>query len=504
MGLFVESLENVPTDENVPAGARRDYYIYLLDYGWDEPIGNALMDNYTKMASIAAGNRAVVIRGTNRVHFEDEVLSWHDINGEDATELLPAILITNRNPHKFRPIFNTGDADEIENDLRLILIPLKKFCRNATEVVQLIERLFNDIRQQKALKDFRIAKEIPKDNIFAMADLVTLEPGQPGSEIPIENVVNYLHSGRSKALKVEKTVLPIHFEDRSGGEFERLVFGYVFRLKNWDKIEWLGQAGGDDGRDIWGTDNGKTYCYQCANYRSLALKKVTGDIDKLVKINAIPDCFVVVCGGRVSANMRSMISSYAAQYGIRETHIWSGPELEEKLRKDAPELLRRFIDGEIFPELSNAAIANDNLNDQEIFNQFIRCFDRPAFTTPFYREVNIPHFEKAITDTIEVLNTGVHRLRDGLVIKNILPRHDIKDTDLKASFTAIYKLVVKLRDTLVDLKRKKEIKSCECDQPDCPVYFFTDHACEQVDAIRHSLFTLLNNIKPGLELRLEE
>jgi len=38
------------------------------------------------------------------------------------------------------------------------------------------------------------------------------------------------------------------------------------------------------------------------------------------------------------------------------------------------------------------------------------CFDRPAFTTPFHRKVNIIDFEKAITDTIEVLNKGLHRL----------------------------------------------------------------------------------------------
>jgi len=173
------------------------------------------------------------------------------------------------------------------------------------------------------------------------------------------------------------------------------------------------------------------------------------------------------------------------------------------LRKDAPELLKRFVDGEIFPELTSLK-SDDKTNDREIINQFIQCFDRPAFTTPFYREVNIPHFEKAITDTIEVLNTGVHRLRDGIVIKNISPRHDIKDADIKATFTIIYKLVVKLRDTLVELKRNKEIKSCECDQPDCPVYFFTDNACEKMDEIRRSIFEQLNNMRPGLELKLEQ
>ncbi len=96
MGLYVQSLENLPADTS------KNYYIYLLDYGWSEPLGEALSKNFERMAEIAEGNNAVVIRSKNRVHFEDEVLSWHNINGEDAGKILPAILITNRNPHKFK------------------------------------------------------------------------------------------------------------------------------------------------------------------------------------------------------------------------------------------------------------------------------------------------------------------------------------------------------------------------------------------------------------------
>ncbi len=352
MGLWVQSLENIPAE------AHRDYYVYLLDYGWSEPLADVLMQNFAKMATLAAENHAVVIRGTNRVHFEDEVLSYHNINGEDAEDLLPAILITNRNPHKFKHIDQPGQADPVENDLRLILIPLKRFCHTTTEVVQLVERLFTDIKQQKALKDFRIAKEITKDYRRAKADSIILAPSE-GKEIPIENVILYLQSGRRDSLMVEKIVLPIHFEDRSGGEFERLAFAFINKTKTWGTLEWLGQSGDDDGRDIWGVTSGKSFCYQCANYRSLVTKKVTDDIDKLVKEGHIPDCFVIICGGRVSANSRSMIKSYALQFGINETEIWSGVEFEEKLRKQAPDLLRRFVHGEDFPELS---AANDSKN----------------------------------------------------------------------------------------------------------------------------------------------
>lgn len=185
MGLWVQSLENIPME------AKRDYFIYLLDYGWNEPLGEALMKNYEKMASIAAENKAVVIRGTQRVHFEDEVLSWHNINGENAEEILPAILITNRHPKKFKESFNSNNSGKVENDLKMILIPLKKFCSTTTDVVSLIEKLFNDIKSQKNLDDFRISKEVNRGFGKALADAVILEPNFSGVGFSFNKLIEY-------------------------------------------------------------------------------------------------------------------------------------------------------------------------------------------------------------------------------------------------------------------------------------------------------------------------
>ena len=189
MGLYIQSLENIPPN------AKRDYFIYLLDYGWHEPLGEALMNNYEKMASIAAENKAVVIRGTHRVHFEDEVLSWHHINGEHAEDILPAILITNRHPGKFRESYgyqSSGREESMDKDLKMILIPLKKFCSSTTEVVSLIEKIFNDIRAQKNLDDFRIAKEIKNGMGKALADALILEPNFAGLGFSFRKMIEYL------------------------------------------------------------------------------------------------------------------------------------------------------------------------------------------------------------------------------------------------------------------------------------------------------------------------
>jgi hypothetical protein len=305
---------------------------------------------------------------------------------------------------------------------------------------------------------------------------------------------------------MEKLVFPIHFEDRGGIEFERLVFAYVCRLKDWDTVEWLGQTGDDGGRDIWAMRDKETFCYQCANYQKLILKKVTDDIDKLIKRETIPDNFIVICGGKATPDLRDKIIKYANSKSIKKATVWNGVEFEEKLRKDNPEILKRFVDGEAFPDLPSEIIIYAKsisvANDKDIIELIVECFDRPAFTTGFRNESSIPDFEKAIIDTIEVLNTGVHRLRDGTVIRNIPSRHKISDENLKSQLTDITKLVIKLRDSFVNLKKSGDIRPCGCSQIDCSVYMLSNKACELMDNIRRDIFTKFKRIKADFNLRL--
>jgi hypothetical protein len=89
--------------------------------------------------------------------------------------------------------------------------------------------------------------------------------------------------------ELPKTTYPIHFEDFSGQQFEWQVYAFIERQR--DSLAWLGQTGNDDGRDIWGTFDGKSHCYQCANYQKLTEKKAEDDIDKLIQENKKPDHF---------------------------------------------------------------------------------------------------------------------------------------------------------------------------------------------------------------------
>ena len=306
---------------------------------------------------------------------------------------------------------------------------------------------------------------------------------------------------------MEKTVLPIHFEDRSGNEFERLAFAYFSRQKNWDKIDWRGQTGKDGGRDIWGQYNNESYCYQCANYQNLTEKKVKEDIDKLVKHKTIPDNLIIVCGGKVSNDIRNKATNYAKSKNIKNTIVLTGVEFEELIRNNSPELIKRFVEGESFPETPSELIklATELVvkNDKDIISLIAECFDRPAFTTYFRQESNIPNFEKAINDTIEVLNTGIHRLRDGTIIRTIPSRHKITDQNLKTELARITKLVVKLRDKFNDLRRKDEIKPCSCNQPNCPVWLLSNNACRIMDDLRREILDKFRQIKPDFNITIE-
>ena len=188
MGLMVHSLDGIPE------GHQCDYYIYLLDYGWNEPLSEALKKNFGKMATLASEqkNAVVIMRTDEGVHFSDEVLSWHSINGDDAEKenLLPAILLTNRHPADFRQRA-MGMKNSIEDDLKLILIPLKKYCKDTTQVVELIQKIFAKIKNGEDLENFGITQQKKKGIRGALASSIVIEPKFMGMGFSLNKLVSY-------------------------------------------------------------------------------------------------------------------------------------------------------------------------------------------------------------------------------------------------------------------------------------------------------------------------
>jgi hypothetical protein len=306
-----------------------------------------------------------------------------------------------------------------------------------------------------------------------------------------------------------KLVQRIHFEDFGGAQFERLVFAYLLRTEQWSTLEWYGQVGADLGRDIWGEreDTKQKICVQCANRLRLSSRKIENDVEKIISApNGLPDEFLLVAGSNVSAKLRDKVKTYVRGKNIHICNVWSGQEFEELLRTKAESLLRRFVGGETFPdspEQIRAFVSNlEPTTDDEILALMAGLFDRPAFYTPFHSESSIPAFKKAITDTIEALNTGVHRLRDGTEIRRIPSRHQVKDASVKDALTAIERMLSKLRAKYDQYVRQGEIKPCGCQNPDCPVFFVSPNAAREMDNLRCQILSEFKRIYPPFHVSL--
>ncbi|MHB8521526.1 MAG: hypothetical protein ACYDH9_12315 [Limisphaerales bacterium] len=309
------------------------------------------------------------------------------------------------------------------------------------------------------------------------------------------------------------TVRRIHFEDFSGTDFERLVFAYMLRTNDWFSLDWYGQTGSDSGRDIWGIreddkyPKGQRVCALCANWQKLTKKKAETDLAKLKSCpDGRPDKCIVIGGGVVSAELRDAIKAEASKAAINVCEVWSGPEFEERLRCKAESLLKRFVGGEAFPdspkELRLFVGSVQVENDDERLALMSSLFDRPAFYTPFYQESSVPAFKKAITDTIEALGTGVHRLRDGTEIRRIPSRHQIQSPEIKRELGAIEKRLAKLRATYDSLVKTGEIRLCGCSDPECPTFQPSPSAIQQMDQIRTRILDSFRKVYPKFDVHL--
>lgn len=130
--------------------------------------------------------------------------------------------------------------------------------------------------------------------------------------------------------------------------------------------------------------------------------------------------------------------------------------------------------------------------DVEIIAVLTNALDRPAFRTPFRQESSLERFRDAIVETIETLNTG--RAKGGLQLPS---KFQIRDLNLRAEVDRIVQGLVALRASFDNFLRTGGIKHCECGRPDCPVYFFEDHAANEMDKRRRALLRLVHNLNPN-------
>lgn len=72
-----------------------------------------------------------------------------------------------------------------------MLIPVRDYCKTATDVVGLVEKIFRDIESKKALDDFSIAKEIRAGNSRSIVDALILQPNITGVGVDLKKIIEF-------------------------------------------------------------------------------------------------------------------------------------------------------------------------------------------------------------------------------------------------------------------------------------------------------------------------
>lgn len=185
MGLMVHSLSEFPVN------AERNYYLYVLRGSWDSDIEKALRNNLLAMSDAASRSNSAVIFGTEGKHFQNEVFSWHKINGEEAETLLPAILITTIHQNKFidenDPFWRTNSPKNF-----MILIPLREVIDSGNNVVDVMRKIFADIRSNKELSEFEVSKKLNRGRFGTFMDGIQLKPSFMGIGFDLKNIPKIL------------------------------------------------------------------------------------------------------------------------------------------------------------------------------------------------------------------------------------------------------------------------------------------------------------------------
>jgi hypothetical protein len=218
--------------------------------------------------------------------------------------------------------------------------------------------------------------------------------------------------------------------------------------------------------------------------------------------NGVPHRFRIVARSKISAKMRDKIKNHVKSLGVRECDAWSGAEFEEFLRKGAESVLKRFLQGEVFPDspedLKRLATSVQPVNDDEALALLARLFDRPAFYTPIHQESNLGDFKQAITDTIQALGTGIWKARDGCLIDRIPSRHQFKSDALRTKLQAVEKALSHLRAKYDEMTRSGVLRHCDCKNPNCPTYFLNPpEAAHELERLRHEVLSRFRNAYPA-------
>ena len=149
--------------------------------------------------------------------------------------------------------------------------------------------------------------------------------------------------GKKNGLEVDgltRTTRPLHFEDLSGEDFERLCL-WLLRREGFEDVQHWGALGADGGRDLIAARQGWHYAFQCKNERRFGPSKAEAAVSKVLKLTADerPDELVLLVATDVSAQTRRRAAQIAAPMPCT---VRARSELDEQVKRH-PELVAEFF-----------------------------------------------------------------------------------------------------------------------------------------------------------------
>ena len=147
--------------------------------------------------------------------------------------------------------------------------------------------------------------------------------------------------GPSMRPRVTGSNHQLPFQQLSAKDFERLCLWLVAR-EGYEKTEWLGAGGNEQGRDLAAWREGVQVVFQCKRVQQLGPKDITAEIEKLLDLSEAerPDEVIFIVSRNVTAGARAAARK---AWGEKATcSFWSGGELDEKVKRH-PDVVQEFF-----------------------------------------------------------------------------------------------------------------------------------------------------------------
>ena len=148
---------------------------------------------------------------------------------------------------------------------------------------------------------------------------------------------------KPKVITIRK---PLPFDALSPDDFERLCF-WLIESEGYSGVQHLGDAGGDQGRDVIGYKGQALTYFQCKRYQQISSATLTKEVDKYVDLIASdpakrPEQIIFVTNARVSASIRDNLKKYCAERDL-VCDFWARTELDYRVKK-YDDIVHEFFD----------------------------------------------------------------------------------------------------------------------------------------------------------------